>query len=73
MTPLKAIRLKCLDCCVGSSAEVKLCPIKDCSLYNFRFGKNPFIKRKELSEEHLLKLKQGREKHLFNMSNQEES
>ena len=41
MTPLKAIRAKCLDCCCGQAYEVKLCPCSDCSLYPFRFGNNP--------------------------------
>ena len=41
MTPMKAIRAKCLDCCCGQSNEVKLCPCKDCSLWQYRFGKNP--------------------------------
>ena len=41
MTPLKAIRAKCLDCCCGQAHEVKLCPCSDCPLYQFRFGKNP--------------------------------
>lgn len=45
LTPIEAIRLKCLDCMCGSSHEVKLCPCKDCSLYRFRFGHNPNIKR----------------------------
>ena len=47
---LKAIREKCLDCVCGQANEVKLCPVKDCSLYPFRFGKNPFNKR-NLTEE----------------------
>lgn len=41
ITPLKAIRLKCLDCCGGSPKEVKLCAAEKCSLHPFRFGKNP--------------------------------
>lgn len=41
MTALKAIRLKCLDCCCGSSEEVKNCPCTDCSLYPYRDGHNP--------------------------------
>lgn len=41
MTPLKAIRAKCLDCSCGSANEVRLCPIKDCALYEYRFGHNP--------------------------------
>lgn len=40
-SPVKAIRLKCLDCCCGSSHEVKLCSVTNCPLYPFRFGKNP--------------------------------
>jgi hypothetical protein len=40
-TPIKSIRLKCLDCCSNSPKEVALCPIKDCALYPYRFGKRP--------------------------------
>ena len=45
LSPLKAIRLNCLDCAGFSSDEVKKCVIPNCSLYPFRFGKNPGIKR----------------------------
>ena len=45
-TSLKAIRMKCLDCCEGSKKEVELCPVDDCPLYFYRFGHNP--KRKGL-------------------------
>lgn len=38
ITPLKAIRLKCLECSAGSHKEVTLCPITDCELYQFRSG-----------------------------------
>ena len=41
LTPLKAIRAKCLDCCCGQYSEVKLCPVKDCPLYPYRDGHNP--------------------------------
>jgi hypothetical protein len=50
-SPLKAIRAKCLECSNGSSNEVKMCNIVDCELYDFRFGKNPFRKKRVLSEE----------------------
>lgn len=43
MTPLKAIREKCLDCCCGASAEVKLCPVTGCALWQYRFGHNPNV------------------------------
>lgn len=51
MTAIKAIRLKCLDCCCGSSEEVKLCPVKKCSLWVFRFGKNPNYTGRVFTEE----------------------
>jgi hypothetical protein len=41
LTPMKAIRAKCLDCSGGSSSEVRLCEIEDCPLYPWRFGKRP--------------------------------
>ena len=41
MTPMKAIRAKCLDCCCGQANEVKLCPVESCALWPFRFGHNP--------------------------------
>ena len=40
-TPMKAIRSKCLDCSNGSYNEVRYCPVTDCPLYIFRFGKRP--------------------------------
>lgn len=40
MTPLKAIRMKCLDCC-GNSYEVKMCTATNCPLYVYRDGHNP--------------------------------
>ena len=35
----KAIRLKCIDCCGGNTAEVRKCPATHCSLWRFRMGK----------------------------------
>lgn len=49
--PVKAIREKCLDCCCGSYTEVSDCTVTKCALYPFRFGKNPYRQRKELTEE----------------------
>jgi hypothetical protein len=40
-SPLKAIRAKCLDCTCYQPAEVRLCPVTACSLWPFRFGRNP--------------------------------
>jgi hypothetical protein len=41
LTPLQAIRKKCLWCCNGSTHEVALCPAKACPLWAFRFGHKP--------------------------------
>lgn len=41
LTPMKAIRAKCLDCCCYNPNEVSLCPIMDCPLRPYRFGHNP--------------------------------
>lgn len=49
--PVKAIRLFCLDCSGGSSSEVKLCTSRTCPLYPFRFGKNPYRTKREMTEE----------------------
>ena len=49
--PVKAIRAKCIDCCCGSTAEVKECQATKCPLYPFRLGKNPYRQRREMSEE----------------------
>jgi len=40
-TPIKAIRQKCLDCCCEQPKEVRLCPVKDCSLWPYRMGHRP--------------------------------
>lgn len=49
--PVKAIKAKCLDCCAYQPNEVKLCPVTDCPLYPFRFGKNPYRAKREYTEE----------------------
>ncbi len=38
-TPLRAIRERCLWCCLGSKAEVKHCPASTCALWPFRLGR----------------------------------
>ena len=40
LTPMRAIRAKCLECS-GSSAEVKACPCKSCPIWKFRSGHRP--------------------------------
>ena len=41
LTPVKAIRAKCLDCCCEQVSEVRECTIKDCALFPYRMGKRP--------------------------------
>ena len=42
VSPLRALRLKCLDCCNESAQEVRLCMALDCPSWPFRMGKNPW-------------------------------
>jgi hypothetical protein len=44
MSPMEAIRRKCLDCCWGQVAEVKLCEAVACPLWPFRSGRHPYTR-----------------------------
>jgi hypothetical protein len=51
LTPLAAIRAKCLDCCCGSFKSVKFCTLDGvnstrCALWPYRLGKRPATVRK---------------------------
>ena len=50
LTPIKAIRAKCLDCCCGQIVEVRLCPSEKCALWPYRMGHRPKT-NKESTEE----------------------
>ena len=41
LTPVKAIRAKCLDCANGQQVEVRLCTCEKCPLYPYRMGHRP--------------------------------
>jgi len=41
LTPLRALRNRCLDCCNWSVEEVKGCLAKDCAAWVFRSGRDP--------------------------------
>lgn len=41
LTPIKAIRAKCLDCCCGAKQEVRFCSLKKCPLHPYRMGHRP--------------------------------
>lgn len=64
MSPMKAIRQKCLECSCGSPTEVKECKVTKCPLYEFRFGKNP--NRKKLTDEERQILRERAIKNLVN-------
>ena len=51
ITPLEAIRDMCIDCCGGSRSFVSSCTDVRCPLHEFRFGKNPYRKTREYTEE----------------------
>ncbi len=51
MSPLKALRARCIDCCAGSRHEVRLCTAVACPAWPFRMGANPYRTKRELSEE----------------------
>jgi len=57
LTPLKAIRAKCKDCCGESAAEVKRCHIKTCSLWPYRLGKRPDARKREYTDEERIAMK----------------
>ena len=48
-SPMEVFRAKCLDCCGGSSQEVRYCIATSCPLWPYRMSSNPF--RAPLSEE----------------------
>ena len=49
-SPIKAIRAYCLDCS-DTPKNILNCHLKNCPLWEFRLGRNPFIKR-QMTEEH---------------------
>ena len=62
-SPLKAIRDFCkYDCCLvsadnaGAMEAWKECEITTCPLNSFRLGKNPFRKRREMTDEQRQKI-----------------
>jgi hypothetical protein len=48
MSPLQALRARCLDCCGYQEKEVALCPAVDCPSWPFRMDTDPW--RKPASE-----------------------
>ncbi|MEY9629042.1 hypothetical protein ABIA27_004077 [Sinorhizobium fredii] len=42
MSPMAAIRLKCLDCSSGQPSEVRACEAVTCALWPFRASVHPY-------------------------------
>ena len=56
--PLRALRARCLDCCCGSTSEVRKCVSEvrkcvavGCPSWPFRIGVNPFRKKRTMPVE----------------------
>jgi hypothetical protein len=48
MSPMQAIRRKCLDCSGGQVVEIKLCEAVTCPLWPFRAGRHPYTRTRLL-------------------------
>lgn len=48
--PVKVLRLKCRDCTNNQIAEIDNCTIRQCPVWPWRFGKNPYRIKKVMSE-----------------------
>lgn len=62
LTPVKAIRAKCIECSGGNRSEADRCQIKDCPLYAYRHGKNPNRKPRSMTDEQREKMRANLEK-----------
>ena len=67
MSPLQAMRARCLDCCAGQANEVAVCPVVECPAWPFRMGTNPWRKpaseaRRETARRSMEKINAGRRK-----------
>ena len=43
ISPLRAIRARCLDCCAGQVSEIRLCEAVKCPAWPFRAGRHPWL------------------------------
>ena len=50
VSPLRALRLHCLDCCNDSAQEVRLCTAVGCPSWPFRMAKNPWRRKLDPQE-----------------------
>ena len=59
-TPLKAIKIKCIDCC--GDDHPRKCVCTNCALYPFRLGKNTLLPKRTISDSHRAVLKKNMQK-----------
>jgi hypothetical protein len=60
MSPLRALRLRCIDCSGGSANEVRFCTAVRCPAWPFRMGRNPWrAPRSEAQLAHIRTLASG--------------
>lgn len=62
MPILKAVRKNCLECS-GEVTMVRDCTVTRCPLFPYRMGKDPFKKKRVLSESHRKALQAGKKAH----------
>ncbi len=48
---LRALRLRCIDCCAGSAIEVRRCTAVECPAWPFRMGTSPWREKRVLTDE----------------------
>ena len=48
LTPMSAIRAKCMECSNFQFSEINRCPVADCALWVYRLGSKPDQKGKKL-------------------------
>ena len=53
-TSVKSIRAYCIECGDGTYKEVRLCPVLDCPLYPYRFGRRPTEAEKQEIEQTII-------------------
>ena len=51
LTPIKAIRAKCLDCVADQPQEVRLCIDEKCPLWPYRMGHRPKKEQEPIEED----------------------
>lgn len=51
LTPLRAIRKKCMECTCNAPTDIAKCTVTDCTLWPYRLGKRPRRKAVDDTEE----------------------